>query len=281
MELTKWDVTFTVSMVLAVFLMTIVFPYAGLAAGDPAEASDIPTPEFREWGDLGVDKYNRPDKPLASNENRVDVYEGGLKDLTLWTSNSSAIQPEQSLSLSLEIYGYSNLTEAVLVLENDTNLTQKSVSFYGDEVGATKTANIDDDYIIDVTLEEYEDNATDGKDRYQIRTNVVEVYGESSEGFLSWVGNVTLGVGKVLLFIGQVIIWGIQALIGFLVNAAQAGSMAAMYVVEVSIWLLGGYYSIITVSNGWVLGILSIPLIAIGYEAIKLTIIVIGVLPTT
>lgn len=282
MELTKWDVSFTTAMVLAVFIMSVVFPYVGIAAGDRATPSDIPTPDIGDW-DIGVDQYDRPNRPLGADENRVTVYEGNLTDITIWNSNGSAIQPDEALTLGLEFYGYSNLTEAVLVLENSTNLTQESVAFYGDEIGSTKTANIDDDYIVEVTLEEWEDDALNGKDRYQLRTKVVEISGRQtgSGGLLTWASDLGSDVGRVLLFIGEILVWAVQASIGFAVAATQAGLSFATWMFEISAWLGTGYYTIISVADGWVLGLLFVPLIGLGYEAAKIAIIVIGVLPTT
>jgi len=274
MELTKFDATIITSMGMAVLVMLVVFPYAGLAAGDPATAADVPTPEIEDF-DPGASAFEAPLSPLGPRESRLRVSEGNFTDETVYAGEVNGSYTE----VSVEAFGYTNLTQVNLIREQGTTLNQSQVSFYGNETGETKRLNIEDQWVAEATLEEYEANTSDG-DRYVIKIKTVEM-ANSGGNFIFEVVNAGISLAKVVLYIGRIILYATGIVINYITTAGAQSINAVVWLAEIIKWIASGYVLMVGQAESFATIFILAPLFLLGYEAIKILIAIVGVLPTT
>lgn len=291
MEITKFDIMFTTSMALAVVLMGIIFPYVGLVQDDQTTVKDIPKPDPDSWTFEGGD-FEQPDKPLSSTEDRIEYYQGDDSvNIDIWENRSQypkeVVMVEAfatndnitTVNLFREVRQYDGLQGEDYISE----LNQSSTTFNGSDVGnETRLSVVNGSFVVDARLEEYEDDAQDGNDRWQIVVDAVEISDQSGQGFYSWYIDKGFDVGKTVIWVGQVLMFGVLSIIEIALSIGSVGFGSAVWLIDIGTWLSTGYYSIIVTSNSsWVVALLYIPILGLIAELVKFGIIIIKVLPLT
>lgn len=291
MEITKFDIMFTTSMALAVVLMGIIFPYVGLVQDDQTTVEDIPKPDPDSWTFEGGE-FEQPDKPLSSTEDRIEYYQGDDSvNIDIWENRSQypkeVVMVEAfatndnitTVNLFREVRQYDGLQGEDYISE----LNQSSTTFNGSDVGnETRLSVVNGSFVVDARLEEYEDDAQDGNDRWQIVVDAVEISDQSGQGFYSWYIDKGFDVGKTVIWVGQVLMFGVLSIIEIALSIGSVGFGSAVWLIDIGTWLSTGYYSIIVTSNSsWVVALLYIPILGLIAELVKFGIIIIKVLPLT
>lgn len=289
MELTKTDMTIIMASVIAIVSMSFVFPAVGLG-GSAVGADDMP-----EFG-IEQDRFNfvgdLPDRPGTPSSGQLTWYKPYDQTFDR-QDNGQWVQGDETDGL----YVVTNL--------NTTNNDgwYFAVDNWTDNTATTGIGEINDPdpgdgafievteggYTVEFELAEiyqpsFDANATAFVWEYEVTER------PDADSNLGWIVNVPVigdvaaaseQVAQAVLWIGSVILWGLQWIAEIGLNLLGMLFDVMSFGMSLLSWLAATYSAVVAGASSWAGVIVAVPGILIAMEFAKIVLIGISLLPTT
>lgn len=283
MEFSQRDMAILVSMPIAIILLNFAFTGVGLA-DDSVNKNEIP--EFS----ISTERYNLfgdfPSYPGDPSAGRL-TYKNWSNNQDNYFRVIDAYKNSSGTDIRVGIDVIKNVNQNLSVgifEETETAYNEKRKLLDMTGKPTTITYNV---YKVEFSLKE-EIETTDGT-LYTINYRIIEDRDTSSGStniveripVLGDIFSATEELAQVVAWIGSVIAWSVKTIFELIVAMVLTIFEAVSFVVNLVTWILSSYSNIITQADGFASIFMVIPTILLGMELLKISFIVVHLLPTT
>lgn len=286
MNLTKWDFQIIIAMTLAVILMSFTFSAFGFTADPEAEESDIP--EF----DIETDRFDFrgefPESPGMVGEGFLVYDQSNPADIHHMSNEWIEGDAEDGVRIAVRNDSHPQAEVWFQTFEGG-GIQEEDKYQLGPEIGDwVQHDNMS--YVITFILNEPYDPDVP---HYRVFWRIEERPDDDGEngGLVGWiVSNVPLfstlietgsEVAAVVLWIGQIILWGITWFFEIALNLLGILVDVMIFLGSMVLWLITTYSEIVSTAESWASLFVAIPGILLMVELGKVVLVFVARLPST